>query len=301
MSGGYPKLRITARDGQLLMREGVSICFYMRRSHQQLRHEVRQVLERYLRVVGPQALRWYVDAEGDCQRLDAAGWERLWQGMADARSAGVHLLEHRDTVSGYAFEYHGRSLASSPEQELKASSAVAFWLPTEYLEAQGPERVRELALELARTLPFNSGHASLSFHVLENYVGVSEAILQHCFRYPGMDIPELGITSLELGTRVRGAYWLTFLGAPVLEELGGAEGLRARLSLPDVTVEPMGEGRVVVTLGEWPEAGDTEQGRMLPLHRQLARVLEPWLYEERTRRTAFTEQDMKRWHRRFLD
>ena len=262
---------------------------------------MKRVLERYLRAVGPQALGWYVDAEGDCQRLDAAGWERLWQGMADARSTGIHLLEHCETVSGYAFEYHGRSLAPSPEQALGASSAVAFWLPTEYLELQGPERVRELALELARELPFNSGHASLSFHALENYSGVSEAILQHCFRYPGMDIPEMGIASLELGTRVRGAYWLTFLGAPVLDELGGAAGLRAHLGSADITVEPLGEGRVVVTLGEWPEAGDTEQGRMLPLHRELARVLEPWLYEEQTRRTAFTEQDMRRWHRRFLD
>jgi Protein of unknown function (DUF3396) len=67
-------------------------------------------------------------------------------------------------------------------------------------------------------------------------------------------------------------------------------------------VEPNMEGeRAVVTLGEWPEAGDTEQGRDLPLHRELARVLEPWLYQRQIAWNGFTLEDMRRWERRFLD
>ena len=62
----------------------------------------------------------------------------------------------------------------------------------------------------------------------------------------------------------------------------------------------MGADRVVVTLGTWPEAGDTEQGRVLPAYRELARVLKPWLFLEESL-INFPEEDEPRWVRRFLD
>jgi hypothetical protein len=60
--------------------------------------------------------------------------------------------------------------------------------------------------------------------------------------------------------------------------------------------------RAVITLGPWPEAGDTEQGQTLSAYRELARVLEPWLYQEPyPLHYDFTPEDMLRWERRFLD
>jgi hypothetical protein len=58
--------------------------------------------------------------------------------------------------------------------------------------------------------------------------------------------------------------------------------------------------RAVITLGKWPEAGDTEQGQMLPAYRELARVLEPWLYQGK-RGLHFSPEQERRWARRFLD
>jgi hypothetical protein len=94
---------------------------------------------------------------------------------------------------------------------------------------------------------------------------------------------------------------LTFLGQPVLGGLGGAAALRARLHSPDTTVRELDGERAVVTLGEWPEAGDLEQGRTLPAYRELARVLEPWLYEGPPFEKDFSPEDRRRWERRFLD
>jgi len=42
-------------------------------------------------------------------------------------------------------------------------------------------------------------------------------------------------------------------------------------------LQDLEDERAVITLGEWPDAGDTQQSRELPLQRELARVLEPWL------------------------
>jgi len=234
--------------------------------------------------------------------LDAAGWAHIRSELIERSGLVVELRDSPSGVGQYAFEYYGKpSEAPAFVDKSGLACAVCFWLPPEYLENHGPTRVRELALELAAPLPVNSGHASLAFNALTDLLGVSEALRPLCFRYPGMDVPDLGWLSMSIGTRVRGAYWLTFLGQPVLGELGGAAGLRARLSSPDISVQELEGERAVVTLGSWPDAGDTAQGRDLPLHRELARVLEPWLYQQRIPWSGFTEEDMRRWERRFLD
>ncbi len=71
--------------------------------------------------------------------------------------------------------------------------------------------------------------------------------------------------------------------------------------MPGTTVQELDGERALVTLGKWPEAGDSEQGRTLPEYRELARVLEPCLYMGRARINGFSEEDTRRWERRFLD
>ena len=274
----------------------------MRRPHEEVASAVQASLETYLRAVGHQALGWYADPEGDWQELDATGWEYVHHQL----KASSPILILKDTPGGagaYRFEYHGKS-PHTPRvrHEPDAVCAVEFWLPTNLLEQHGPERVRELALSLAAPLPFSSGHAGPSFNALTQLVGVPAELQAWSARHPAMGLREVEHLSWHLGTRVPGVHWLTFLGPPVLEALGGVSGLRGRLASPDISVHALGSERAVVTLGEWPDAGDTEQGRTLPLHRELARVLEPWLYH----RPSFghdpeEEAALRRWERRFLD
>ena len=300
--GRVPLIRVHAAHGALVAREGLSICFYMRRSHVDIAQAVIRSLETYVRAVGPQALAWYVDQEGDWQELDTTGWAHIWSELHERSGLVVELSDTPSGASQYEFEYYGRSFESPLfGNDPDVVSAVSFWLPSEYLEEHGPTHVRELALELAAPLPFTSGHAGLAINALMQLLGVSEQLRPWCFRYPGMDVQILANASHDIGTRVRGAHWLTFLGQPVLGELGGTAGLRSRLSSPDITVQEMEADRAVVTLGAWPEAGDTEQGQHLPLHRELARVLEPWHHHERYCWHEFSAEDMRRWVRRFLD
>lgn len=303
MSAHYPRIRIRTDRGYLAVRDGLSFTFYMCRPHHEVAPAVLRSLDVYLAAVGPDALGWYSDDEGYFHELDSAAWERFRREMLANRQLIFHLKDANEDEQGHEFRYHGKvldeaSLAISPG----AVSAVSFWLPTEFLEEHGPGRVRELALELAGPLPFCSGHGGLNFSCELGLLGVWRAVRERCFRYPGMDIPSLGRTALHIGTRVRGAAWLTFLGQPVLGELGGVEGLRSRLHSPETTVQSLEGERAVVTLGPLPEAGDTEQGNTLPSYRELARVLEPWLYHEPPLRNRdFPPEDKLRWERRFLD
>jgi hypothetical protein len=304
MSERYPRIRHYQEDEAgpyLLIRECIGITFYMRRTHQDIAQAVLHALEVYRRAVGPQVLGGYVDDEGDWQELDEAGQTLIQHKMLHHVGGRVILAETPEAITGYQFTYEGQYFdhplhPAGPE----TTSPVSFYLPTEYLEEHGPGRVRELALELATGLPFCSGHAGLSFLFPEALLGVTESLRDEAFRYPGLDIPS-STQAASMGTRVKGVSWLTFLGQPVLGAVGGAAGVRSRLHSPDTTLQELGGERVVITLGEGPEAGNTQQGHTLPAYRELARVLEPWLHHSRTRWRGFTDEDMRRWERRFLD
>ncbi len=304
MSVQVPRIRVHAENGELLIRDGITLCFYMRRPHSEVVQPVMQALERYRRAVGPHALSWYYDNDLESLReLDATGWENALHDLRQNTWSHVLLRDGPGGVGEYQFEYFGRGPdTASSDSEPGMVCALSCWLSTEFLEQHGPARVREVALDVAAPLPFNSGYASLSLNALTGMMGVSRELRRWCFRYPGMDISDEGVFSTEIGTKVRGAYWMTFLGQPVLGELGGAVALRARLSSSDINIQEMDAERVAITLGPRPEAGDTQEGRDLPLHRELARVLEPWLFhQEPVLNYSFPADDVRRWERRFLD
>jgi hypothetical protein len=301
MSEHYPRIRIDS--GAYFIREGVSIDFYMH-PHFDMGQGVIGALDTYLRAVGSQTLGWYEDEEAEWQQLDDVSLARIRHETLKGSRLTMTLAGTLRVEQRYRFEYWGKrpNLPVMPYHP-EAMGTVSFWLPTEYLEEHGPGRVRELALELASSLPhLCSGYAGLSFHCSTHMVGVLNKVKKLSFRYPGLDIPNQGWLSWEIGSRVLGPSWLTFLGQPLLGQLGGAAELRSRLRSEGTTLQEMEGDRAVVTLGPWPEAGDTERGEVLPAYRELARILEPWLYhKEKGRLPEFTPKDMLRWERRFLD
>ncbi|HSP80523.1 MAG TPA: type VI immunity family protein, partial [Myxococcaceae bacterium] len=213
--------------------------------------------------------------------------------------------------NGYALCYRARIPRRTPSPG--SVSLLTATLPTEYLEVHGASRVRELALEMASRLRFASGHVGLALRLYWPLRSTDQALRAELMRYPGIDLRPAWLGEPQMGTRVDGVHWLNFLGQPVLGQLGGAAALRARLHSPETTVHELGEDRVVIALGERPEAGDLTAGCTLPAYRELARVLEPWLEPPRLPKSAesdegashsfmrFTWDEAMRWWRRFLD
>ncbi|HZH13434.1 MAG TPA: DUF3396 domain-containing protein [Archangium sp.] len=302
MSDHPTRIRVRTRRG-LPIREGLSIDFYLH-PHVEAGQGVVRALDAYLRAVGPQALGWYVDDESEWQQLNADSWARIRHELQRGWGLNTSLADTCRIEQLYRFEYRGKrpDLPVMPHNP-GAMTAVSFWLPTEYMKEHGPGRVRELAMELASHLPLLcSGYAGFSFHCATELVRVLDEVRELCFRHPGLDIPNEGWLSWNIGSRVRGPAWLTFLGQPLLGRLGGVPELRSRLRSESTTVQELEGDRAVITLGPWPEAGDTERGDVLPAYRELARVLEPWLYfDDNQRRPALEAEPLLRWERRFLD
>jgi hypothetical protein len=302
MSEHYPRIRIETKDGCTRIREGLSLTFYLLPRHPEYVEEVLRALAVYLRYMGPQALGVYADMNGYMQELNSAGWELIQRKLRESSCPQAILEEENPAGPRYAFHYKGKDeeyLARMNRPD--AMCEVIFWLPTEYLEEHGPGRVLELARELATLLPLRSGYCGLCFNGELDLVGMARKLLPYWKRYPGIDIPDPFGYSSEIGKHLRGPHWVNFLGQPVLGELGGASGLRERLKSPGTTVQELPGEKVVITLGPWPEAGDTEKGEVLPAYRELARVLEPWLYHSEIAMLQQSKEETRRWERRFLD
>jgi hypothetical protein len=304
MRENIPVIRVRNRSGDVDVRDGVILCFFMRRSHGEVAPAVWRALEAYRRAIPPKSLNWYVSPEGDMLPLDEQGWTHIRTKILERPWAGagrhVSLSEHPGETGGYHFDYDGRQLDHPlSSHNPGATSGLSFSFPTEYLLENGPAHLRSLALEIGRELPFSFGYASLAFVSAQGvWFGVRRDLLGLLQRYLGLDLYLLSETSDVIGTGARGAYWMTFMGQPLLGQLGGTEVLLQRLEFPEVTFESMEEERLLLTLGEWPDAMDTEKGAVPPQYRALAQLLEPYFCEEGSVLPPMNREYMHRWLRR---
>ncbi|MFY0582508.1 type VI immunity family protein [Cystobacter fuscus] len=324
MSHPIPRIRIySSQSGQerLVRREVVRLVLHLPFDHHDLALSVRQALDLYLSTIGqgPEVLSEWYDLETEPFPLDDDNWEIIRAVMAPPRGdrflddienpqeahryiknqfeRAVELSGGTAGVSGYGFFYRARLPWRDPGNTV---SLVSFSWPAEYLEERGPKRMRELLLDLAALLPFSSGHAGLAFSSTHFSTLSFGQIREEAFRHPGIDVTH-GNTSL--GRRIDGVHWINLLGQSLLDEVGGLGGLQDRLHFPDTHVQEMEGGRAVVTLGQWPKAGDTSRGDSLPDHRELARALEPWLSTcpESYALVGASPSETQSWWRRFLD
>jgi Protein of unknown function (DUF3396) len=303
MRENFPVIRLQTDLGDVVARDGIVLCFFMRHSHTEIAPAVWRALQAYRRAIPSGALGWYGADDGDTLPLDDKGWEHIRWKMLERTKAfacNVDLEESPSEAGSYLFEYRGLELdAPMFPQDENATSGVAFTFPTEYLLEHGPGPLRTLALEIARDLPFSFGYASLaavSPHGM--WYAARRELLPFLSRYLGLDFYHLDSTSPIIGTRARGAYWLTFLGQPLLGQLGGTEILRHKLPFPDVSFQPLDGERLLITLSEWPEAIDTEQKLRPAPYFALARVLEPFFCEESMGWSLADKDNMHRWMRR---
>ncbi|MFP2909480.1 type VI immunity family protein [Pyxidicoccus sp. 3LFB2] len=249
--------------------------------------------------VRPYQLEWRFDSEGQAHPLNDPEWEVIRQELlAPEGSVIIQLAGGAAGVGRTYVDYRGLRCYPLPwpgrERDV---SALFIRVPTEYLEERGPKCVHQWALAMAEALPFASGYVSLAWVEggMEDDAGERVST-----RYPGIHLtwegPDIGVAA-----NVDGVHWMNFLGPPVLGKLGGISGLREHLTLPGISIQELSGDRALVTLGDAPNPGDVDAGETLPMHRALARLLEPHLYRNSRLLGRMTPEDMRRWERRFLD
>ncbi|MET0405523.1 MAG: type VI immunity family protein [Cystobacter sp.] len=303
----------------------------MPHDHADIALGVSHAIDSYMRGVGegPRSINYVSRSheEGSVLSAEQWGWARQlllntrrwsfpedyedWkQGVIEKRrfERGLLFTGGAGINNGYELEYKAR-IPWRPAPETTFVSLLTATLPLDYLEARGAQHVRQLVLEMASRLRFASGHAGLALQLCWRLPRVQDAFRFAPLLHPGFDLRAAWGFEEWMGLHVDGVHWLNFLGPPVLTQLGGAAVLRSRLESAETTVLALDESRAMVSLGEVPEAGGPE-GKALASYRELARVLEPWLEsfplgasdpEARHSGLLFTEEEARRWWRRFLD
>ncbi|WP_375742541.1 DUF3396 domain-containing protein [Corallococcus interemptor] len=299
MSETFPSLRLHSRGGTVVARDGVVVSFFMPHDHKLVAQVCWRALETYLRAVPSQSLSWYGAEDGDVLELDEDGWEVIRKKMVDRPSRlawHVSLFDLPGGTGGYQFEYHSNRVQLP--LCVGSSTAMSFSFPTEFLLEQGPQRMRALVLELARELPFHFGYASFALVPQDGSwsAGKWQLLDEYSARYLGVDLSTTADMGDVIGLHALGAHWLTFLGPPLLERMGGTEALRQALPFPEVSLLPMEQERLLVTLSEWPQAIDVEQEPVPPQYRALACFLKPFMYT--SGEDAGIENYLDRWRRR---
>ncbi|WP_147446758.1 type VI immunity family protein [Corallococcus sp. CA047B] len=305
----------------------VRVVFYLPHDHKALAPVMQQLLDTYLHHIGDARSKlttgYNPDINEDWIPLTASTWKIIREHLERPRFGYLDDMDEDSTwfwvltkrgfdtwmqltgdpfdPSGHEFRYISRLPWREPSSE---HSRLSVSVPIRFITDHGPDKVRELALALAEHLPFTTGHAGLSLSFTRGESRLLPLLKDQLIRHPGWDVPIAG-TTVHLGNQIDGVHWLNFLGPSVLEAVGGAQTLRSRLSAPDTTVQELTGGRALVTLGAAPLAGDTKMDEPEPLlaYRELARVLEPWLQPFYPFNTwsDFTEEETRRWWRRFLD
>ncbi|HYO58219.1 type VI immunity family protein [Archangium sp.] len=311
------------------------VAFYMPHNHPDISLGVSHAIDSYMRAVGegPRTITYAHINYSEGAPLTAVRWDEVRRVLRDTRrwsfpedfsdreqgeiekrgfELGILFTGGFGSSNGYELEYRARIPGRLAPEE-KIVSLLTATLPIEYLEEHGPARVRQLALDMASKLLFASGHAGLALHVYRGLRLTDDAFRAEALRYPGIDLRAAWLHEKWMGLRVDGVHWLNFLGPPILNQFSGAAALRSRLHSAETTLVELDEERVVVSLGERPDAGELTTGKTLPAYREFAQVLEPWLEPLFLPRTTvsvepprytklrLTEDEARRWWRRFLD
>lgn len=279
--------RLWAAPGQIAVRDGVVLVLFMEELHVDVADAVGKLYDRWLAMIDPKSLEW-AWTSGDSYKPATPRRRHLLRRRL-TKTAAAQWPKERMSIKGacqrwepggHFFEYFGAAVMTPDEDATEPpppppASTVEIWFPPEVPEALGREAfVREL-LALAAEVPFSSGYCSLSFNY-DNWADEPAAIhiTGPAFRHPGMDVHLTWSTALYIGTKVRGAYWLTFVGPAALGELKlDAAAMREALG-PEITVHELPAG-VAIEAGDELRPGDLNRGDDLPLTRRVAKLLEP--------------------------
>ena len=295
----YPQLSLANDAGHEIVRDGVVVAFYVREPHRRISQLIPGVLSAYRNYIGPKSLEWYIDEEGELAPLSATEYDRIVGELERAASPNynLRLSDSLYEADRFRFAYAGFDVGGPAFQRWpNAASYLELWFPTDFFVQSGAEAFRQFATGIAASLPFASGYASLAFNAVSG-PGEREAwefIHARCFEYPGLDIHAPDRTSLEIGTRIRGAWWLNFFGPSLLEACGGATRFGPLRHYPDIRIEEMDEGKLLVTAGSEPAAGDV----LSPIPeglRALAQLMRPFVLHPSFSLPGLRNGETERW------
>jgi hypothetical protein len=291
-------------EDEVVVRDSQLAAFFFQRPFRDLAKSLGAVFDDWLGRTPEEAKKWALigpdadEAKPFGPKLLPKAKAQLDPVRAKSRDmAGLEVWGPEETNPTHAFAFDAMNDLQNDETNLLELRA-----PSAEVDAAHVERYVEVIRHVAEQVPYDSGYASPALtHPSDRPTDFVEPARKWAFRHPGLDMPNNDGTNSGIGRKVRGAYWLTFLGPWALKQLGGAEALKKALP-KEAEVHGVGVG-VMIRAGRLPSLGDVNKGDNVPLLRAVAKVIEPvTLFGDSFLDTIFRDEDERaRWERRHLD
>ena len=286
-----------ARTGETytVVRPGLGLAIYYRHPLAEIAPTLERALQSYLDFVP----KGSITALGGANAWGDFTPARMARQLKQLRSPSVEYT-NIDLGSGplrasegpYGWHFDGSSLTDAALWPDDAN--VCFHeFPHDELQRVGVERMIEWVVGIAELAPFESAQFGYSFNQLQRTwtAEADEFVGRVAMRFRGFDILEPRLARVARG-RVPNCSWLTLLGTPVVDALGGEGAVRAALS-SDVAVTPL-RGGLLLRAGESPAIGDSNrQAADLGPVKEVARLTKPL---RSTKRVLFYGSDDFRHH-----
>lgn len=283
-----------AKQGDLLARVGLSLTLHYVQDMPDLLDLFHSVTDAYMAFVPPGTINFY-NNNAAWRPYKARSLGRLlnrfsskdepgyWLDFAQIAFAededGPYAL---DEIGDYGICLAGRNKSLGGPFESTCVSAIQCEFPGDQLLQSGADAFLAFVEGLAELAPFDSGHAGFTFI----YSGHSSEQAEHAwigFKAPRFLAIHPYRGEFEYYTRhhIANVNWLTLLGTELSEKLGGADGMRTKLS-DAVMVKPQKYGTMLMA-GETPPLGDVNQQApdLGPL-REVARLTRPYWIDDAT-------------------
>lgn len=209
---------------------------------------------------------------------------------------------------------YGLDLKSGPEPSNVGDAGFSFWdgnfwrtghvrlfLPLDFI-ANSVEPFIRLAKDLSSKLPFIYGHAGFAVNMYEHFSSQAPdmPVLPLSLRFHGIDLGKPLFFEGMATEGIKSINWLTFLGSPMVEKLGGKPALQQALGSGN-PIHDLPHG-LMIQAGPEPGFGDVEQGETLPHYHQVGRAVRPLrLAPEVLQNDIGGKENTCRWLARFDD
>lgn len=303
----------TSGEGIRCADAGIGLSVFASRPWLQERDTLRAFYQSMLAHMPPETFGFYAtESMSRHRKSTAATFEMLGLWLEDgAPERGFVALELKGgggpaDASADLFKVFGLEPGNDEYDPLDAKSLSLSLRPGAHTAAQDVAWIEQMFLAVCARVQLVSAIAGPVVNTSRYDKAVAETVAwQAATRYRGLDIPALvadGIAVSEAG--LKGVAWLTALGEPVLDSLGGrAAVLSALPKAVAVTELPTG---IVLKLAAAPSLLDRNRNEDAALYHRAYAVVQPAI-EYYIRRSATlslpsdAEEKSERWLRRFAD
>lgn len=272
----YDSLELIAADNVRLVSVALGLSVYTEAPISSMSSDVLSIYDEFLSRVGESSFRFYATENMRSHkpvRKSTLSMLPTWlkAGAPSREYISIEMKDGEQPQDAPRLKFHVHGIEAKGKLFQKGrGNAISMAMPIDE-EASDYGVLKDLFVRICSILPIRSGSAGFVLECSRYDATASET---HAWaagmRMRGLDICRIPLDCQAVGVDgLKGVGWLTALGNPLIEKLGGVE--RIKHGLPsDVTLIETPRS-AIIQAGDSPQLGDVNRPDTLELHREVYR------------------------------